>query len=279
MRINPILLVATLLTLACTPLVQTRPGKADRAIDQVKASRSTPHQPSSITLPHNLGEATMRLGKASFSMVLVPTGSYRMGSTAGEVDEQPVHEVRITKAFWIGKYEVTQGQWRAVMGGNPSGFQGDLQRPLENVTWDDAQEFISRLNQRQSEWSFRLPTEAEWEYACRAGTDGDTYGPVDDVAWYGGNSERTTHPVGQKQPNAFGTYDMLGNVWEWCQDYYGPYEAAPQVDPTGASSGAVRVCRGGCWRGPVGSRSPRRLGYGPGHRDINLGLRLVGVQL
>jgi formylglycine-generating enzyme required for sulfatase activity len=147
------------------------------------------------------------------------------------------------------------------------------------VTWVDAQDFLRRLNQLQSKWNFRLPTEAEWEYACRAGTEGDTYGPVDDVAWYGGNSDRTTHPVGQKQPNAFGIYDMLGNVWEWCQDYYGPYEATPQLDPTGAFSSARRVCRGGCWRGPRGSRSPRRLRYGPSHRDINLGLRIVGVRL
>jgi formylglycine-generating enzyme required for sulfatase activity len=230
-------------------------------------------------LPNSLGEVTVRVNQASIPMVQLPAGSYRMGSTAGEVDERPIHEVKITRPFWIGKHEVTQGQWKAVMGGNPSGFLGDLQRPVENVSWDDTQEFLRRLNRMQSEWSFRLPTEAEWEYACRAGTEGVTYGPTDAVAWYGGNSGRSTHPVGQKQPNAFGLYDMLGNVWEWCEDHYGPYGAIPQIDPTGASSGPSRVCRGGCWRGLVGSRSARRLGYGPGHRDANLGLRLVGTRL
>lgn len=278
-------LAITVLTLAfaCNPPVQRRTGEKEGSLESLQETRIgtrgvTPSLPGSINLPHNLGEATVQVSLASIPMVLLPTGSYQMGSTAGEQDEQPVHEVRITRPFWIGKHEVTQGQWKAVMEGNPSGFQGDLQRPVENVTWDDAQEFLRRLNKMQSKWKFRLPTEAEWEYACRAGTEGMTYGPTEDVAWYGGNSGRTTHPVGQKQPNAFGLYDMLGNVWEWCQDNYGPYDAAPQSDPLGASSGPSRVCRGGCWRGIKGSRSPRRLGYGPGHRDANLGLRLVGFR-
>ncbi len=275
MHINSLLLLTTLLALACNPPVQRQKG--DKAVMAPPRTQMI-FQSSSTALPHNLEEADVRVSSGSIPMVLLPAGSYRMGSTTGEVDERPVHDVSITRPFWIGKHEVTQGQWKAVMGSNPSGFQGDLERPVENVTWEDTQEFLRRLNRMQSEWSFRLPTEAEWEYACRAGTEGMTYGPTDDVAWYGANSGRTTHPVGQKQPNAFGIYDMLGNVWEWCQDYYGPYEAAQQSDPTGLPWGPTRVCRGGCWRGLAGSRAPRRLGYGPSHRDANLGLRLVGTR-
>jgi formylglycine-generating enzyme required for sulfatase activity len=166
-------------------------------------------------------------------------------------NDQPAHRVRITKAFEIGKYEVTQAQWEAVMGGNPSEFKGP-DRPVEQVSWNDIQEFLTSLNRRNDGYRYRLPTEAEWEYAARAGTTGEHYGNLEAIAWFGRNSGDQTHPVGRKQPNAWGLYDMLGNVWEWCQDWYGETHyrelaKSPAVDPSGPPRGEYRVLRGGSW--------------------------------
>ena len=150
-------------------------------------------------------------------LVEIPGGSFDMGSTVGP-GEAPVHRVTV-RSFWMGVTEVTQAQWQAVMGNNPSHFKrGDLNAPVEMVSWDDAQAFVRKLNEREPDWRYRLPSEAEWEYACLAGTAKDPYGPAEAIAWIKENSGGTTHPVGLKQPNAFGLYDMFGNVPEWTQD-------------------------------------------------------------
>jgi TonB family protein len=188
-------------------------------------------------------------------LVLVKFGEFQMGDERPENRKGreyfafPVHRVDIKKPFYMGKYEVTQAQWRAVMGNNPSRFKGD-NLPVESVSWNGAKDFCHRLSQMTGE-EYRLPTEAEWEYACRAGTTGDYAGDLNAMAWYDENSDSKTHPVGQKQPNAFGLYDMHGNVWEWCEDqmhdsYNGaPTEGRAWVDISAAESS--RVIRGGSW--------------------------------
>jgi formylglycine-generating enzyme required for sulfatase activity len=161
--------------------------------------------------------------------VLIQAWTFQMGSNNGEPNEKPVHMVRISRPFYLGKYEVTQAQWEAVMGNNPSQFKGDPNSPVENVSWDDVQEFIKRLkrlNTRESGVKYRLPREAEWEYAAQAGTTtaysfGNDPSQLGEYAWYGENANGETHPVGQKKPNPWGLYDMHGNVWEWVQDWYG----------------------------------------------------------
>nr|VFK56356.1 MAG: Formylglycine-generating enzyme, required for sulfatase activity, contains SUMF1/FGE domain [Candidatus Kentron sp. TUN]VFK62632.1 MAG: Formylglycine-generating enzyme, required for sulfatase activity, contains SUMF1/FGE domain [Candidatus Kentron sp. TUN] len=181
--------------------------------------------------------------------VWVPKGCFRMGSNDGDSEEKPVHEVCVD-GFWLGKTEVTQRQWRTVMGDNPSHFKGD-NRPVETVSWNDTQEFIRKLNTR-SQSRYRLATEAEWEYACRSGGKIQKYcggDNLDSVGWYNRNSANRTHPVAQKSPNGLGLYDMSGNVWEWVQDKYDSdyYANAPRNNPQGPSSGALRVLRGGSW--------------------------------
>jgi formylglycine-generating enzyme required for sulfatase activity len=186
--------------------------------------------------------------------VLIPAGTFQMGSDDSEAynNERPAHTVRITQPFYLGKYEVTQGQWQAVMGSNPSRFTGDPNRPVEQVSWEDVQEFIRRLNAREGGATYHLPTEAEWEYAARAGTTsrwsfGDTARQLGRYGWYEENAGGQTHPVGQLQPNPWGLYDMHGNVWEWVQDWYAEdyYRRGTAVDPAGPSSGSSRVHRGG----------------------------------
>ena len=217
------------------------------------------------------------------NMVYVEGGTFSMGATAEQgsdayYDEKPAHQVTL-KGFYIGKYEVTQAEWKVVMGENPSYFKGD-NLPVENVSWFDCQEFICKLNELTGK-NFRLPTEAEWEYAARGGRR--SYGAkyagdndIDKVAWHKGNSNNTTHPVGTKRANELGLYDMTGNVWEWCQDWYGHYSSASQTNPTGPGSGGERVSRGGSWNcNARGSRlSCRGIGH-PGNRDYGSGLRLV----
>ncbi|HOK06313.1 MAG TPA: formylglycine-generating enzyme family protein [Syntrophales bacterium] len=219
------------------------------------------------------------------SFVFVKGGCYQMGDTfgGGDRDEKPVHEVCVDD-FYIGKYEVTQGQWQRIMGSNPSHFSscGD-NCPVENVSWRDVQEFIRKLN-NQSGKRYRLPTEAEWEYAARSGgkrekwsgtSDGSSLG---DYAWYDANSGGQTHPVGQKRPNGLGLHDMSGNVWEWCQDWYGRnyYSSSGRDNPGGPSSGSNRVYRGGSWfNNAAAARAAYRYGYAPGIRDGHLGFRLA----
>ena len=190
----------------------------------------------------------------NIEMVKVEAGTFMMGATSEMKDpddeEKPVHQVTLTNDYYMGKYEVTQALWQAVMGSNPSNFKGD-NLPVEKVSWNDCQEFISKLNSLTGR-KFRLPTEAEWEYAARGGKKSRGYqysgsSNISDVAWYYGNSDIKPHTVGTKQANELGIYDMSGNVWEWCQDRYGSYSSSSQTNPTGSDSGSVRVLRGGGW--------------------------------
>jgi formylglycine-generating enzyme required for sulfatase activity len=189
--------------------------------------------------------------------------------------------VRITKRFEMGKYEVKQVQWKTVIRANPSQFKGD-DRPVENVSWNDVQEFLKRLNAMNDGYHYRLPTEAEWEYAARAGSTADTVADLDAVAWYSRNSGGETHPVGRKRANAWDLYDMLGNVWEWCADRYDAsyYASSPVDDPEGAASGRMHVARGGSWDSVPGDVRPSdRSVDGPDGRDQRSGFRLVRERL
>ncbi len=219
------------------------------------------------------------------NMVSVEGGTFLLGATAeqgddAEGDESPAHQVTVS-SYSIGKYEVTQEEWGAVMGENPSAFKGDKKRPVENVSWEDCKEFISKLNELTGK-QFRLPTEAEWEFAARGGNkrlENTKYAggaDIDAVAWYYGNSGDTTHPVGEKSPNALGLYDMSGNVWEWCEDYYGDYDSSAQKDPKGPASGSYRVNRGGGWYFSARyCRVSYRGNYNPSCRYYNGGFRLA----
>ena len=205
----------------------------------------TPTTPGSNPALGNVDEFTNSVGMV---FVTIPSGNFQMGSSDGDRDEAPVTNVQISTAFRIGKHEVTQGQWQAVMGNQPSMFDScGSDCPVEQVSWEDAQDFVNRLNRREPENSYRLPTEAEWEYAARSGTTGDRHGAFDEIAWHGGNSGDRTHPVGMKQANGFGLHDMIGNVEEWVQDWYGNYSGGTVVDPTGSDSGTWRVLRGCSW--------------------------------
>lgn len=226
----------------------------------------------------------------------IPPGTFRMGSPETERgrydDEGPQHDVTLSRGYWLGETPVTQALWVAVMGANPSRFCGneaeDLQRPVEQVSWDDCQAFLDRLNPLVSGLAARLPTEAEWERACRGGTtsatwagdlSGDDVAPeLEAIAWYGGNGGAKTHPVGLKAPNPYGLYDMLGNVWEWCADEQREYEAKPVTDPALTRRGPFRVYRGGSWDVVAGFvRAAYRDAYNHGGR-LDLGFRLAGDQ-
>ncbi len=217
--------------------------------------------------------------------VLIPAGEFNMGSPSNEVgidnEESPVHRVKIANGFYIGKYEVTQKQWRKVMENNPSNFKGD-NLPVEQVSWNDAQDFIKKLNEKEGANKYRLPSEAEWEYAARAGTKtsysfGDDESKLGDYAWYDANSGSKTHDVGQKKPNPWGLYDMHGNVWEWVQDsYYSNYNGAPTDGSAWEGDVSDRVRRGGSWNfNTWGCRSAFRDDFAPAYRYFNLGFRLV----
>ncbi len=232
-------------------------------------------------LKKKFDEATGRTWRdptTGMEFVFVPGGCYRMGSNSGQHDEKPVHEVCVD-GFWMGKFEVTQAEWQRVMGSNPSGFKGD-RNPVEQVSWNDAQEFIKRLNAKGN-GTFRLPTEAEWEYAARSGGKDEKYAGGNDVnrvAWYGGNSGNKTHPVGTKAPNGLGLYDMSGNVWEWCQDWYNDkaYSQHSRQNPIYSGGGGSRVDRGGSWFFNARLvRAADRDGGDPGGRSRDLGFRLL----
>jgi formylglycine-generating enzyme required for sulfatase activity len=213
--------------------------------------------------------------------VRIDPGSFKMGSDSGYADEKPVHEVTLSKGFYLQATEVTQAQWEAVMGSNPSFFKGP-ERPVEVVSWEDAQEFLKKLNAKEKDTGYRLPSEAEWEYACRAGEQEPDIAPnLGEVAWWAANSGGETHPAGQKKPNAWGLYDMRGNVMEWVQDWDGPYSVERQVDPQGPQSGGSRVLRGATWRGVDSGtfRCACRSSVGPGLRGSNLGFRCARTVL
>ena len=263
--------------------VSERVGEFDTAMEHVnrylaETGRDGAHYVDALRLLNALeDERRSRTLLAGMEFVWIPPGEFRMGSTSTEAlfDEKPVTQVRISQGFWLGKYEVTQEEWEAVMGSNPSNSSGCARCPVEGVAWEDVQEFLRRLNGGGGN-RYRLPTEAEWEYAARGGTTGDRYGDLDEVAWFGDNSGDRTHPVGQKLPNRFGLHDMLGNVWEWVQDWYGDYAGGWVTDPQGAGSGSGRVVRGGSWRWDARVvRAPFRFSNDPGNRHYALGFRLL----
>ena len=214
-------------------------------------------------------------------LVYIPAGEFMMGSNTGGSDEKPAHKVKLSKGFYMGVYEVTQSQYRAVMGKSPSKFKGD-NNPVEQVSWDDATEFCRKLSQKEGE-TYTLPTEAQWEYACRSGSSsvysfGNSESSLGDYGWYSSNSGSKTHPVGTKKPNDFGLYDMHGNVWEWCRDWYAKdyYSKGSAVDPKNTQSSSVRVIRGGGWGNLANRcRSAGRRRDGPGSRSSGIGFRVV----
>ena len=239
----------------------------------------------SITLeeaPARFSDGVLTIKGVRYEMVWVEGGTFRMGATSEQGSdaydfEKPVHSVTLS-GYYIGKTEVTQALWKAVMGSNPSNLKGD-DLPVESVSWDDCQEFIRELNALTGQ-NFRLPTEAEWEFACRGGNNSRGYkysgsNYIDNVAWYGGNSGDKTHPVATKLPNELGIYDMTGNVWEWCADWYGDYSSGAQTNPKGPYDGSYRVFRGGFWIISAEYCRSSFRNYGcPGNRIISLGLRL-----
>ena len=238
---------------------------------------------ANICLKLEANSGRFKVNGVSFEMVRVEGGTFRMGATVEQEDEaldgeKPVHSVTLS-GYYIGKTEVTQALWQAVMGSNPSSFKGaDL--PVECVSWEDCQKFIQKLNSLTGR-NFRLPTEAEWEFACRGGNNSNGYkysgsNDIDNVAWYWDNSGEKTHPVGSKSPNELGIYDMSGNVWEWCSDCFGDYTSYSQTNPTGPQSGLCHVDRGGSWYGSDRHcRSSDRGEDAPTDPDNGLGLRLA----
>ena len=243
------------------------PGKAKT--ETVKPDSSAPSPDTSQVGPHNFIS----------DMIYVEGGTFDMGKNDGQYDEKPIHEVTLS-GFYIGKFEVTQYQWREVMGNEPSFIRKCDCCPVEQVSWIDVQGFILKLNQ-VTHRTFRLPTEAEWEYAAGGGNKSKKYSysggnGVGEVAWFNNNSDFTTHPVGQKEPNELGLFDMSGNVWEWCSDWYGPYPSDPQTDPAGPAEGSYRVLRGGSWNGVAqGCRISNRIINFPATRYGYLGFRLA----
>ena len=215
------------------------------------------------------------------NMVYVEGGSFMMGSDKGDSDEKPIHKVEVGN-FYISKYEVTQAQWQAIMGENPSNHKNCPNCPVERVSWEDCQEFIKRLNLKTGK-KYRLPTEAEWAYASRGGKYSKGYkyagsNDIDKVAWYGNNSDYQTHVVGKKEPNELGLYDMSGNVWEWCSDWYGEdyYGKSQLSNPEGPTNGEYRVLRGGSWNYfAVFCRTSYRCFSYPSSRSNSIGLRLL----
>jgi formylglycine-generating enzyme required for sulfatase activity len=277
-----IVLVAVVIALATRGLLQREVGTSIKPLKETESTQSpnatiSEHEPEAkphIAVLHN---------DAQIDFVWIPPGTFTMGSPENEFgrnENELAHTVTLSKGFWMGKYEVTQLQWEGVMQSNPS-RNVSPHNPVENVTWMDTQEFIQRLN-RTEDGEYRLPTEAEWEYACRAGTTtayyfGDDSSQLGDYAWFKDNST-TRHPVGQRLPNAWGLYDMLGNVWEWCNDCYGEFSAEPVTDPKGAPVGD-RVSRGGSWFISADQcRSAKREGTRPNLAHISRGFRLVWTQ-
>jgi formylglycine-generating enzyme required for sulfatase activity len=250
-------------------------GQTAKKDASIAPSSSQAEPPKELTL--GLG------GGVTMKLVLIPAGKFMMGSPDSEQgrskNEGPQHEVAISKPFYVCVTEVTQAQYEAVMGTNPSHFKGAT-NPVEKVSWDDATEFCKKLSEKTRQ-AVRLPTEAEWEYACRAGSQtlfsfGDVDSALGDFAWYWGNSGSQSHPVGQKRPNAWGLYDMHGNVWEWCADWFGDYPKGAVTDPQGPASGAVLVLRGGSWlNDPWRCRSGCRDWFTPVSFSDDFGFRVV----
>jgi formylglycine-generating enzyme required for sulfatase activity len=299
-----LVIILVIFLFACGAVLVSAQGGTGREPPAPPPKKSKPSARTSGTSSRPLPRS--RTNQAGIEFVLIPPGSFMMGSIKDD-SEKPVHKVTIDYSFYLGRYEVTQAQWQAVMGTNPSYFKGD-NLPVESVSWDDAIAFIARLNAQNDGFIYRLPTEAEWEYACRAGTTGDYGGDLDAMAWYGNNSGRgrldaaeifrtdyqnyfkrirenggQTHAVGTKLPNSFGLFDMHGNVWEWCQDWYhGSYNGAP-TDGSAWLSGRQnqdRMLRGGSCDGYATSlRAAGRVADAPSDRGDGSGDGLDGFRV
>jgi formylglycine-generating enzyme required for sulfatase activity len=269
---------------------------AEKTIASKVAGKEQPSSPDSAGQKKPAVALKSITNSIGMTLALIPAGEFLMGSLdsdKGAFDrEKPQHRVRITKPFYLGVYPVTQAEYGRVMGENPSWFcksgrkqdkigkEDTSQFPVENVSWEDAVEFCKRLSEKEMR-EYGLPTEAQWEYACRAGSKtrysfGDDENLLGEYAWFVLNSGGRPHPVGRKQPNAWGLYDMHGNLWEWCQDWYGEYQAnSPADDPTGPTTGSYRVFRGGSWCLPARNcRSADRYGSAPGSLAEDLGFRV-----
>jgi formylglycine-generating enzyme required for sulfatase activity len=269
--------VATPSSPAVTP-VKAENAEADGPKTKPVSPGSEPNVPGGMGVTNSIG----------MKLRLIPAGEFMMGSPAtesGRSDNETQHRVTLTKPFYLGVTEVTQEQYQKVMVTNPSKVKGP-QNPVERVNWAEAVEFCGKLSAMPAEKTaghvYRLPTEAEWEYACRSGTAtaygfGDDASRLGDYGWFEGNSDSRTHPVGEKKPNAWGLYDMHGNVWEWCQDRYGDYPSGSATDPTGATSDLYRVRRGGGWYGNAGycRSAGRGRGDSPEGRYDRLGFRVL----
>lgn len=273
-----------LVALAVTSGCQTAGG--------LKPSAPPTAMPASAAVPGEMTAFVSQFAKRSgIQLVAIPPGTFVMGSAMGEsdrgTDEGPQTVVTLTEDFFLGATDVTQGQYETLMGANPSDFKSaGRNTPVEQVTWDEAMEFCRKLTEREraagrlpAGWAFTLPTEAQWEYACRAGTTGAYAGDTPAMCWYDRNSGGTTHPVGTKQPNAWGLYDMSGNVYQWCADWYAKrYPGGAVTDPTGPADGSFHVLRGGGW---YYDRSYCRSAYrdfDPGYRANFIGFRVALVR-
>jgi formylglycine-generating enzyme required for sulfatase activity len=252
-------------------------GIQGKSVEQWRAAAGHTAKDPRLVSTHQ--SFTENLNGVPLEIIFVPGGAFKMGSPEA-IDyyyERPSHDVTVS-GFYIGKYPITQAQWKAAMGNNPSYFKGDLALPVEHVSWNDAKQFCEKLSKITGK-KYRLPSEAEWEYSCRAGTVEDYAGDLDAMAWYRDNSGSRIHPVGQKQPNAFGLYDMHGNIWEWCEDvWHDNYYGAPTDGSAWLSGGdsTNRVVRGGSWYyDGVGCRSAYR-GFNPPIARISIiGFRIV----
>ena len=255
-------------------VTKEQPARTDQAAEAALALKLGLTLPFGPGLRGDLGEISVRW---------IPAGRFTMGSPSselGNIADELQHEVILSRGFFLAETECTQGQWESVMGKNYSKFKG-ADRPVERVSWEDAVEFCRKLTAKQRQegflpegWEWRLPTEAEWEYAARAGTTGARHGKLDLIGWYIWNSGGETHAVKRKQSNAWGLHDMMGNVWEWCGDWYGEYPTGSVTDPTGPSSGSRRVFRGGAWNLVAeGARSAGRDSDIPRYRPEFLGFR------
>ena len=264
------------------PTTQTSTAVKRQSTTTKPAKKTSAPAPTIGTSSYTPTVKTFEVNGMTFQMVEVRGGTFTMGATSEQGSEaydieKPAHSVTLS-SYYIGKTEVTQELWQAVMGSNPSYHKGD-RKPVENVSWEDCRTFISKLNSLTGK-KFRLPTEAEWEFAARGGIKSKGYkysgsNSFGDVAWYLNNSGDTTHDVGTKSPNELGLYDMSGNVLEWCNDWYGNYSSSPSNNPTGPSSGSDRVSRGGSFGNSARFyRSSNRGNYTPGLRIGGLGLRL-----
>ena len=290
-----VIMVVPMITNAQTIKRQKQKSKTEQAQKKPKQGNSLNSAKSSKSSKSSRSDGGMSqvqrdhiIQRAIDDMVHVVGGTFMMGATAEQGSaaseyEKPAHQVTLS-GYYIGRYEVTQELWQAVMGNNPSNFKGDSRRPVECVSWNDCQKFIMKLN-RMTGKRFRLPTEAEWEYAARGGNQSKGYkysggNTLDNVAWYWNNSGSATHPVGTKAPNELGLYDMTGNVYEICQDWSDSYSSDSQINPTGPSLGTHRVDRGGGWaHGAWENRVSYRSFSNPSEPSRGLGLRLAADSL